>query len=350
MQFGGGAGLVIIMLAAIVGPGGPGLSIAEGRTDQLVPNVRQSAKLVFTLYSAYILIGIIAYYLAGMTFFDAINHAIPAVSTGGFSTRVESIGYWNSPTIEAITIVLMIFGTLNFLTSYTLLRGKFSAFAKNGEVRLMVVLIPVFFFILLLFVCQNLYPTLEKSIRVAIFEPVSALSTTGFSTVLYNNWKSTGIFSLIILMLIGGGTCSTAGGIKQYRIYLLYKSIIWEIKRLLLPRNSIQENYIWQGDQKVYITDGTLRTIVAFVSLYMITYFTGSGILMLHGYSIGDSMFEFASSLGTVGLSIGITNLSAPALVLWTETIGMFLGRLEFFVIFVGSFKLVKDSFIMLKN
>jgi len=95
MQLAGGAGLVIIMLSAITGPTGPGLSIAEGRSDQLVPNVRQSAKLVLKLYLTYVVIGTIIYYLIGMSLFDAVNHSFTVFSTGGFSTRASSIGYWD---------------------------------------------------------------------------------------------------------------------------------------------------------------------------------------------------------------------------------------------------------------
>ncbi len=349
MQFAGGSGFVIIMLSAIAGPSGPGLSIAEGRTDQLVPNVRQSAKLVLYIYTGYIVAGVLALRVCGMKLFDAINHAIPAVSTGGFSTKVESIGYWNSPTIEAIIIVLMIGGNLNFLTSYLLLRGKLKAFINNGEVRVMMILISVCSVLLWLLIANDLYAQWTKSVRVALFEVVSALTTTGFSTVIYQPWKDTGVFILTILMLVGGGACSTAGAIKQYRIYLLYKTVTWELSRFFKPRTAIIENSIWQGEQKVFVSDSHIKNVIAFVFLYIITYFIGSGILMAYGYPIRDALFEFASSLGNVGLSVGITSPMAPLGVLWTETIGMFLGRLEFFIIFVSIAKIIKDSISFLK-
>jgi len=101
----------------------------------------------------------------------------------------------------------------------------------------MTFLIPISFIILLLLVTHGIFSVIGKSFRVAIFEPVSALTTTGFSTTSYNNWNATGWIVLIILMLIGGGTCSTAGGIKQYRIYLLYKSLIWELRRSFFAPN-----------------------------------------------------------------------------------------------------------------
>ncbi|MDD5766365.1 MAG: potassium transporter TrkG [Candidatus Marinimicrobia bacterium] len=244
MQLAGGAGFAIIILASITEPAGPGFTIAEGRTDQLVPNVRRSSKLVLRIYSGYAIVGVAAYCLAGMTPFEAINHAFPAISTGGFSDKPENIGHWDSATIEAISIALMIMGNLNFLTAYLFLKGKLKTVTRNGEVRLMAFLIPVSSLILFIFVCRGLYPTFGKSIRVAIFETVSALTTTGFSTVSYTNWNATGFLVLIVLMLIGGGTCSTAGGIKQYRIYLLFKSLLWEIRRPLFPRTTVFGNYV----------------------------------------------------------------------------------------------------------
>lgn len=342
MQLGGGAGLAIIMLSAITGPTGPALSMAEGR-EQLVPHVRQSAKLVMMIYGGYACVGCISYYFAGMSWFDALNHSFAAVSTGGFSTRPESIGYWNSVAVEAVTIPLMILGSLSFITAWLLLRGKLRIAARNGEVRLSAVLIPLCALSLFLLTTRELYPTLAKGARVAIFETVSALTTTGFSTVGYGNWNSFGWLILIVLMLIGGGTCSTAGGIKQFRVYLLIKSIGWELRRSLLPRAAVVENPVWEADRKVFVTDEALRRIGTFVGLYLLVFAIGTGILTAYGFGLKESLFEFASSVGTVGLSVGITAPTAPPGVLWAETMGMFLGRLEFLVVFASVGKVLRD-------
>jgi len=217
-QLAGGAGLAIIMMSAIVGPTGVSISSAEGRSDQLVPHVKQSAQLVLIIYSCYSVVGTLAYWMAGMSVFDAVNHSFAAVFTGGFSTRVESIGYWNSPVIEAVTVPLMLLGNLSFVTAWFLWRGKLRLVAKNSEVRLLSVLIPISLAALFIFTCRALYPQIGKSIRVAVFETVTAITTTGFSTVSYGNWNALGVLVLIMLMLIGGGTCSTAGGINQFCI------------------------------------------------------------------------------------------------------------------------------------
>jgi len=342
MQLSGGAGLAIIMLSALTGPTGPSVSSAEGR-EQLVPHVRRSARLVLMIYAIYNVIGITALTLAGMSLFDAVNHTFAALSTGGFGTHPESYGYWNSPLIEAITIVLMIAGNLSFVTSYHLMHGRLRSVIRNGEVRLQAGVLPVCIILLLLGTTLALYPTFGKALRVAAFESVTALTTTGFSTVGYGGWNGLGFLILIALMLIGGGTCSTAGGIKQMRVYLLFKSLVWEIKRPFLPRSAVIEHAVWEGERRVFIQDSRLRQIGAFVTLYLLTYLAGTLILVAHGYSLRDSLFEFASALGTVGLSIGVTLPGAPPAVLWTETLGMFLGRLEFFVIFLSVFKLIRD-------
>jgi trk system potassium uptake protein len=349
MQLAGGAGLAIIMVSALATPSGLAVSTAEGR-DQLVPNVRRSAKLVLQIYSGYAVLGILALRIAGMNWFDAVNHAFAAISTGGFSTRYDSIGYWDSTSIESVTMALMILGNINFVTMWSLISGKFRAFMRNGEIRLQFLVLPLSSALLLLLTTWKLYPTLGRSARVAAFQAVTALTTTGFSTVTYEAWNSSGMLIMILLMLIGGGSCSTAGGIKQYRVYVLWKNLWWEIRRGLLPKSTVMENAVWVGDRPTFMKDMHLRQISAFLFLYLLTMTLGTAILTAYGYGLQESAFEFASSLGTVGLSIGITSASAPSGVLWTETLGMILGRLEFFVIFLGIAKLLRDGVSLLRR
>ena len=343
IELAGGGGFAIIALSAISGLSGAGLTSAEGRTEQLAPNVRRSAKLVLSIYSGYAVVGILALVLAGMGWFDAVNHSFAALSTGGFSTRTDSIGYWDSPAIEAVTIVLMILGTVNFLTSYFLLRAKFKPVFRNGEIRLMGLVIPLCVLIVFFGVAVNLYETLGKAIRVSIFEIVSALSTTGFSTVGYSDWNSLGWTVMIILMLIGGGTGATAGGIKQFRIYALYRALLWEVKRMMQPKNTITEPSYWQGDRRSFFSDSQIRTVALFLFLYFLIFFVGVTITAAYGNPIADSLFEYASSLSTVGLSIGVTSADAPVGLIWTQIVGMFLGRLEFFTVIIGLVQLFKD-------
>lgn len=349
IQLMGGAGLAVIMLASITGPTGAGHSIAEGRGEQLVPHVKESAKLVMMIYTGYAVAGTAAYAIAGMSFFDAINHAFAAISTGGFSTKPDSIGAWDSLSIEAVSIVLMILGNLNFLTAYLLFKGKMRSVFRNGEVHVMGILLPIGMAVLFFKVASILYSSIGKAARVAVFETVTSLTTTGFSTVGYNEWSALGFIVLILFMMIGGGTCSTAGGIKQHRIHLLAKAVWWDIKGHFLPRTVVMDRHVWQGEGREYITDSKIKEVAVFVFLYCTTLVVGTAIIAYFGYSLRDALFEFASALGTVGLSVGVTAPDAPSVVLWTETVGMFLGRLEFFVIIVSVGKLVKDMTIAIK-
>lgn len=340
----GGAGLAIITLSAIAGPSGSGLASAEGRTEQLVPNVQRSAKLVLGIYLGYIIVGTIALDLAGMSFFDAINHSFAAVSTGGFSTRPESIGYWDNTAVEVVTNVLMIVGAFNFVTSYMLVTGKFKSMMRNGEIRLQSLLYVLCSIILLFGVVLPLYPNLGKAIRVSIFETITALSTTGFSTVGYTDWNGLGWLILILLMLIGGGSGSTAGGIKQMRVYILYRALTWEVRRMLMPAGAVNEAHVWQGDQRQFLQNDQVKQISIFVFLYLMIFGIGSAIIAAHGYTLQESLFEYASAMGTVGLSVGVTAADAAPGLLWAETVGMFLGRLEFFTVFVGVVRLLRDT------
>lgn len=350
MQLAGGAGLAIITLSALTGPAGIGVSAAEGRGEQLVPHVRRSAALVLTMYLSYNIAAIGALYVAGMGWFDAVNHAFCALSTGGFSTRAESIGYWDNPAIEAVVIMLMLLGTLNFQTGYLLMRRQFRAVLRSGELRLEAFLIPICTLIVLFGVVPGLYPSLTKSVRVALFETVTALSTTGFSTVGYAPWNSLGWLMLIILMLIGGGTGSTAGAIKQYRIYVLLRALGWHLRRALLPKQAIAELEIWQGERRQFVSERAVLDISLFVFLYLLTFFAGSMVIAAHGHTLQESLFEFASTQGTVGLSVGVTAADAPPGLLWTQIAGMILGRLEFFPVILGLGKLRRDIPRMLSS
>ena len=343
-QLAGGAGLAVIMMSAIVGPTGAGISIAEGRGDQLVPQVRQSARLVLIIYAGYAVVGTLSYRAVGMSFFDAVNHTFAAISTGGFSTHVENIGYWDSPAVEGVSIPLMLIGNMSFVTAWSLLRGRFRSVIRNGEVRVMTVLIPLSAMAVLIFTCQSIFPGLEKATRVAAFETISALTTTGFQTVGYGNWNDFGIFILIVLMLIGGGTCSTAGGVKQFRLYLLYKLLVWDIARALLPRSVIMERPIWEDDRRVFVDDARVRQVGVFVSLYSATYLLGVLVMCGCGYTLKEALFEFASALSNSGLSVGVVSPQMPGTAMWALTLSMFLGRLEFLVVITSLIKLVGDG------
>ncbi len=342
MQLLGGAGLAIIMLASLLGPPGAALSVAEGR-ENLLPQVRQSAKLVLIIYVAYVVAGIVGLYLAGMGWFDAINHSFAAVSTGGFSTRPESIGYWDSVAVEAVTLPLMILGNLSFVTAWAILRGRLRAVGRNGELRVFGLLLVLGVTLVFLLTARGLYASLDRSLRVSLFDITSAITTTGFSTVGYSDWNSFGWLLLIFFMVIGGGAGSTAGGLKQVRFYVLWKSLTTELRRTFLPRNAVVETPLWLGDRPVFLDDARLRQTTAFAALYLLSLFLGAVVMTAAGYGLKEALFEFASTLGTVGLSVGVTAADAAPAVHWAQILGMFLGRLEFMVVIAGMAKIGRD-------
>lgn len=343
MQYAGGAGLAIFLLSLMAGTPGTGLSFAEGHSEQLIPNVRQSARLVMMLYSSYAVIGIIMLKAAGMNTFDALCHSFSALSTGGFSTHAQSAAYWNSASIETVLMVLMIMGSTNFLTAYTLFKRRFRAVAANSELRLSAVLIILFTGLILMAAGKSF------GLRGSLFQTLTALTTTGFSAAPVSGGNGVRL-AVIILMICGSGTGSTAGGIKLYRIYLLIKGVKNGVKETLLPNRAMLQDTIISGVHRRALTDRDYYTAYRYIALYIFTWLAGSLILSLCGYSLGDSLFEFASALGTVGLTSGITSADASGIVLWTETAGMILGRLEFFVILWGIYKIMSDTPEMLSR
>lgn len=343
MQLAGGAGLAIIMLSTIGGPLGAGLSAAEGRSEQLVPHVRQSARIVIKLYGVYILLGFTGLMISGMGWFDAVNHSFCAVSTGGFSTRVDSVGFWNSPAVEVVLMILMILGATNFLTIYTLCQGHWITVVRNGELRIMGILLPLSAMILIFCGSVFVYRDSSEQVRLAIFQTVSALSTTGYATASMSVWNGVGLLIITVLMLIGGGSGSTAGGIKQHRIYLAIKGLKRDLTEAFMPEYTVREEVMWAGNRRGFLKESELRKGISYIVLYLFIWLIGSCALTAFGHPPLDSLFEFASALGTVGLSVGVTCAEAASGQLWVEIAGMLLGRLEFFVIFWGVVKIGKD-------
>ena len=347
MQYIGGAGFAIIMVGSIIGPGGFGLYSAEGRTDNILPNIRHSVNMIMVMYLTYAVIGTLMYVFVGMPPFDAFNHSLTALATGGFSTRAGSIGEFHSLPVEIVTIVLMFLGTTGFGLHYTLWRGNIKAFLKNGEPWLMLSTV----FITTLIVAKTglglVYDTTSQAIRESVFQTVSALTGTGFSTVDFtvHRWPlfSTGMFVLTVLMILGGMMDSTSGGLKQYRIYVTLRVVFDAVLKFIHPRNAVRRIVVWKGETRKVVDSEAVREILLVFSLYFTTYTVGVVVLTAYGFPLQDSMFEFASALSGVGLSCGITSPSLPNGVLWTLTVGMFLGRLEFLVIIYSISKLIKD-------
>lgn len=345
LLFFGGVGLVLVMTSVLSDIYGMRLYNAEGHSDRLLPNLLESARLIIGIYSGYILAGTALYVIFGMSPFDAVNHSIAALSTGGFSTRPESIGYYNSAAIEMITIVLMLLGGTNFLVHLLLLRGKIKAVLSHCETRITLFLLAFFSPLMLVLLMQGMYNEVSTGLRAAVFQAVSALTTTGFQTVeTFHTWGSPLMMIMIVLMLVGGSTGSTAGGLKAYRVYVILKEIKWKIIRDICPNRMVFTETIPRYGKEEAVSSREKEQIHTFICVYLILFLTGTFIFCLFGYSIQDSMFEFSSALSTVGLSVGITAYDANPVIHWTAAAGMFLGRLEVFAVLIGAARIISDG------
>lgn len=336
----GGVGLILVVTTVMSRYYGMKLYQAEGHSDRLMPNLIYSARVIFAIYICYIVIGSLMYMYFGMNWFDAINHAISALSTGGFSTKANSVAYYNSPQIEYISIILMLLGSINFLLHLAIIKGEWKKFINHCETKLMFWMIIIATSILTLLLFNNFG---NDAFRTSLFHAVSAMTTTGFSTTTVSNFVAPVILILIILMNIGGGVGSTAGGIKQYRVYILLKDFIWDIKGKFSSKCVIRPNKIDKFGESVKVENEEKLSIGNFVLLYLGVLIIGTFILSCYGYSLQDSLLEFSSALSSAGLSSGIINATAPNGVLVTCILGMFLGRLEIYIVFIAMAKLCDD-------
>ena len=349
MQYCGGLGFIMVMILFISNKHAMGLYSAEGHPDKIMPNIKKTAQAIFIIYNICLVIGSIAYRVAGMTWFDGICHAMCSLSTGGFSTKLNSIGEYNSLSIEIITIVLMIIGTTNFAALILLAKGKVKAFFKVSEVRFMFLLLLVVIPPTALSLSHGLNISLLEGLRKSAFDIVSALSTTGYSTMSYAEWPQFAIGMLILMMLVGGGIGSTAGGIKLSRVYLLLRMAAINIRKHLTPSRTVEAPHYIKATGREPIDRELAEDTTGFVTCYLFLYILGSMLMTVTaGCTLTEAMFDFASSIGTVGLSIGITNPMTNAPTLIIEMIGMLMGRLEIFIVLVGitfGFGEVRDFF-----
>lgn len=337
MQFCGGLGFVMVMVMFIQGKQSMNLFSAEGHPDKLMPNLKKTARITTLMFVVLLIIGTLLYIVFGMPSFESLLHAMSSLSTGGFSTEVDSIGAYKSIGIEAVTIFLMIIGTTNFAVLLLIMKGKLKQVSKISEMRFMMWVITLSTIAVSFSLFFQLYKSWGESIRIAVFNVVSALSTTGYSTVSYVNWPPFSIGVLIVLMLIGGGIGSTAGGLKLTRVYILMRTAYDNLRKRISPQRKITTPFYVRAQGKTAIQKEFVDDVRGFVTFYMMIYICGSLLLSVTSNSgLIESMFEFASALGTVGLSIGITVPTLDVASTYILITGMVLGRLEIFIVIIG--------------
>ncbi|MDR1906147.1 MAG: TrkH family potassium uptake protein [Clostridiales bacterium] len=341
MQYGGGLGFILMVNMLIHGKQEINLFNAEGHPDRIMPNLKKTSQTIFLLYNGFLLAGIISYAIFGMSFFDALCHAMSALSTAGFSTRADSIGAYGNIGIELVTIVLMLVGATNFAILLLLVKGKIRRVLGISEIRFMLAMTLVFSLLIAASLVMD-GNGVGESLHNAFFGVITAFSTTGYTIANYAEWNAFAVFLIFILMFIGGGAGSTAGGIKIVRVHVLFKSAVSGVIRRLFPSNKVISLSYYKVQGKSPIDGDLVSETLGFFFSYIAIFMLGTALILLFspGTDVQKGAFEFASALGTVGISNGLTKAANyPTLIV--EMFGMVLGRLEIFIVFVGIFSAV---------
>lgn len=336
----GGLGIIVLTVAIfpLLGIGGIELFVAESpgpTSDKLHPRIRETAKRLWYIYLGLTVALVILFDIGGMTFFDAINHSMATMATGGFSTKNSSLAYFDSAFIDYTTIFFMFLAGTNFTVIYFGLTGKFDKVWRSDEFKAYAGTIIFFAFFLTVPVYFYSGHELEKAFRDTLFQVVSLITTTGFITADYTQYSSG--LTLVFFMLLFLGACagSTAGGIKFVRHLTFFKNSWLEFKRIVHPRAVVPLKI--NGDR---VTGKIITHIMNFLLIYLMIFVTGSVIISLMGYDILTSFGAVATCLGNVGPGIGkvgpVDNFAFfdPFSKLFLSFL-MLLGRLELFTILV---------------
>lgn len=335
-QWIGGLGIIFVLLVLLRSTGVDvmRLYLAEAREERLRPSIRQSTKVIVYIYLFFTAISITLFYVAGMPLFDSVFHAFTALSTGGFGMHNTSILFYNSVWIEIAAMIVMMIGATNFALHYTVLRGNWKEYFRDIETKVAFSLIIISTLLVTLVLYQNhVYGNdLLLNFRFALFQMVSAITTTGLQTAFYpdllSKWIGLGTFLLTILMIIGAGSLSTGGGIKWLRVGVLLKGISWQVKSFILPGKAVMAKKVHHVTE-LKITDDVLRITGAFVFTYFVVYIISVVIVLIYYPDISRVIFEVASALSNVGLSSGIITPASPTVVKAVFIIDFWMGRLE---------------------
>lgn len=352
LTFVGGQGMVVLALSLLVKDinGAYKLYVGEAKDVGLVPNVKGTARIIWRISLIYLVIGTLALWIDGMliglkpvsAFLHGLFMFASSWSTGGFAPNSQNIMYYHSLSYEIITLVIFILGSLNFGLHYALWQGKKKEIIKNIETQSFMItafLSSVFAVVAL----SKIYPDSISLFRRVVYNVLSAHTTTGLGNVYARQfaleWGDFGILLMVIVMLIGGSACSTAGGFKGLRVGIVVKSIIADVKKLLSSERNVKI-YKYHHIKDNILEDGIVRASSVIIICYIITFTIGTALGTFYGYSFADSAYESASVTGNVGLSIGVTSPGMPILMKIYYIIAMYLGRLEFLSIFalIGCF------------
>lgn len=335
-QWVGGVGVIVLTLIILARPGTGSFTLyrSEARDERIRPSVMSTVRSIWWIFTAYTVLAIILLFLAGMPLWEAINHAMTGLSTGGFSVKNDSIASYGV-VVQAILIPIMIAGAISFAAHYDLLNGRIKKFFKDAQTKALI-LIVLSGMVILALLNMDSYSTFLQSFKYSAFQFASALTCTGFQTANIAGWAPSAKMILSFAMVVGGAAGSTAGGIKLFRMILLAKGTGWRIKELFLPPNS---SFSHRFGDKILSDDEAVREVneAAIMSfMWMILLFVGIIVLLLTTSGTLDNViFEVCSAQGNVGLSTGITSAGMSPVAKIMLIINMWVGRLEIIPILV---------------
>ncbi len=349
----GGMGIIVLAIAILplLGIGRMELFAAEAPgpgSDKLHPRITDTAKRLWFIYVGYTIAETILLKLAGMTLFDAVNHSLSTLSTGGFSTKNASMAYWNDkPLIQYIVIIFMFLAGTNFVLSYFAFKTKFSKILKDEEFKFYAISIIVFTIMASFIIYFQtditkssvehpmVWGRFESGFRHSFFQIIAIITTTGFVSADYTIWTPFLTIFFFGLMFLGGSAGSTSGGVKIVRHIILIKNGWAEFRRSLHPRAILPVRYNTKAVHQPIVFN-----ILGFFILYLLSFIVGVLVFSLMGLDFQTALGGAASSLGNVGPALGdlgpVNNhasLSNPAK--WWSAFLMLIGRLELFTVLI---------------
>lgn len=336
----GGVGVIVLTVAILARPGSGSLTLyeSEARSEKIHPSIVNTVTEIWKIYLGLTLASIALFLMVGMPLWDAINHGMTGIATGGFSVHADSIGHYNSPLIEYAVVPVMIAGSIAFPIHYLIFKGELENFYKDIQTRWVFLWFGIGSLALTAILWLNgHYATFEETFRVALFQFVSATSNTGFGTAAIGGgteqvWTAGATLMTCLGMLTGAAAGSTVSGLKLIRVITLVKGTAWQIGNVLQPNSAIRRLQIGQRNlsedqvQREY-TEAT----VVFV-LWIACLIVGVTVLLRTlspAYSLEYVIFDVMSAQSNVGLDSGITGPELPALGKAMLIVNMWVGRLE---------------------
>ncbi|GAB4352477.1 MAG: TrkH family potassium uptake protein [Gammaproteobacteria bacterium] len=341
LQWLGGMGIIVLAVAVlpILGIGGMQLYRAETpgpmKDNKLTPRITETAKALWYIYLGLTVMCAIAYWLAGMTPFDAIGHAFSTVAIGGFSTHDLSMGFFNSALIEAIAVVFMLLAGMNFALHFLAWRNlSLNPYRRDPEVRAyLTVLVGVAALTTAYLLYADTFDSFGSALHHGIFQAVSIGTTTGFTTAEYYTWPGFLPVLLIFASFIGGCAGSTGGGMKVIRWLLIYQQGKREVVRLIHPSAQVP---VKVGSKP--LPERVISAVWGFFSVYVVTFSTMMLILMATGLDQVTAFSAVAACLNNLGPGLGDVGANYAGLTdtaKWILAFAMMLGRLEIFTLLV---------------